>query len=233
MALFLILAVLTTAGLVLRQSALRFRATRPAAGSPHPGASFKLADYLRWLTARMKSVFSPAFPVKVWNVFNGWAGAHFPGLLKWIFLVFVAAFFYLAGSGFFFALFFRRGMFGLPLLAHVMSGGLFALGLAVILLWRARAYRPDQAEAAVFESFACPVFKNLSKAFARIAVFWAFAAFGFVQVTTALCSMLPVFTYETQNAIIMIHRYSGLGLVLTGILLLDLALLEPVKTPPT
>jgi len=232
MILFLILAILTMAGLVFRQSALRFLASNITTAADGTSARFRLGAYLKWLAGRMKTLVSPSFPLRTWKVFNGWAETHYPGLFKWVFLGFAAGFIYLAGSGFFFAVFFRRGMFGIPLLAHVMAGGLFAVGLAAILLWRARVYRFDQDEASVFEAFACPIIKNLSKAFVRKILFWVFTSFGFVQVTTALGSMLPIFTYETQQALIMIHRFSALGLVLSAILFFDITLLEQPKTPP-
>ena len=52
--------------------------------------------------------------------------------------------------------------------------------------------------------------------------FWTFAAFGLIQVLTALGSMLPIFTFETQVAMIVIHRYSALAILLAAILFTDL-----------
>ena len=231
MLVFIILTILALAGLLLRQTALRFQASTAADWPGGRAAGFKIGAYLKWLFGRTQALASLDFPRKTWAVFNGWAVDHYPGLFKWVFLAFAAAFLYLGASGFFFAVFIRRGMFGLPLLAHVMSGGLFAVGLAAILIWRARDYRLDQAEAAVFEAFACPIIKNVSKAFVRKILFWAFALFGFIQVTTALGSMLPIFTFETQLALIMIHRYSALGLVLTAGLFFDITLLDRTHAP--
>lgn len=230
MLVFIILAILALAGLLLRQTTLRFQASTAADWPGGRAAGFKIGAFIKWLIGRSKAL-APGLPRKTWAVFNGWAVDHYPGILKWGFLAFAAAFLYLGASGFFFAVFIRRGMFGLPLLAHVMSGGLFAVGLAAVLLWRARDYRLDQAEAAVFEAFACPIMKNVSKAFVRKVLFWAFAALGFIQVTTALGSMLPVFTFETQLALIMIHRYSALGLVLTAGLFFDITLLDRTRAP--
>lgn len=228
---FIIIAIASLAGVVFFRTAVRFQAARPAPGTGRMTPRFSAGAYLKWLGLRIKGFFSAAFLKRAWALWLGWTGERYPGWLKWIFFAFAAGFLYLAASGLLFAVFVRRGMFGLPLLAHVMGGGLFALGLAAILMLRARAYRFDQAEAAVFESFACPIFKNLSRALVGKALFWVFAMLGFVQIVTALCSMLPVFTFNTQVALIMIHRYSALGLVLTAILYFDVAVPAGPKTP--
>ena len=44
-------------------------------------------------------------------------------------ICFYGSFLYLAASGFFFAIFIPRGLFGYPLVGHVMAGGLFAVCL--------------------------------------------------------------------------------------------------------
>ena len=76
--------------------------------------------------------------------------------------------------------------------AHVVLGGLFAILLAGMLLWRARDYRFDKKEEAAFERFSCPVFKNVPKSFVRKILFWAFAVVGLLIILTALLSMLPI-----------------------------------------
>ena len=231
MTVFIIIALLSLAGLVFRQTAIHYRTSSPAAAPGESTPRFKPGAYLRWLGARAKALASPSFFRKTRDVWNGWAEAHYPGWTKWIFLGLGAVFFYLAVSGLFFAIFIRRGLFGLPLLAHVTAGGLFAIGLAAVLMFRAGAYRFDRRESAVFESVACPIFKNLSKEFFRKIIFWIFASLGCVQVTTALCSMLPVFTFNTQVALLMIHRWSALGLALSAIVFFDLILPDRTKTP--
>lgn len=229
MIVFAVVTVSALVGLFLRQSALRFKASkgyRPAVGKP---PSFKIGAYFKWLRVRARAVFSAGFLGRTRSVWNGWAEARYPGRLKWGFFAFAAAFLYLAASGLFFAAFIRRGLYGLPLLAHVASGGLFAVGLASVMLLRARDYRFDQSESAVFESFACPIFKNLSVAFVRKVLFWIIAGLGFVQIATALLSMLPIITFNTQVGVLAIHRWSALGLTLAAVLFFDLALLERPK----
>lgn len=219
MTVFVILAAVLPAALVLVLTARRFASSIPAAEPaeerrrPAPGA------YLGWLRMRLKALAVPSFFRKTWDLWNGWAEARYRGWTKWIFFAGAAAFLYLAGSGLFFAIFIRRGLYGLPLLAHVMSGGLFAAGLAAVLILRAGANRFDRRE-----ETAGPFVQNISKETVRKAVFWGFSVLGFVQVTTALASMLPVFTFNTQVALLVIHRFSALGLTLAAIVFFDLIL---------
>ena len=231
MTVFIIITIAALAGLLFRRTALRFKALSALPEADEKKHRFRFGAYFRWLGKRIRAIVSPSFFGRTWKVWNGWAEAHYPGWVKWIFFAFAAAFLYLSASGLFFAVFIRRGLFGLPLLAHVMSGGLVAVGLAAVLIARARAYRFDRQESALFESFACPIFKNISVAFVRKVLFWMIAALGFVQISTALCSMLPVFTFNTQVGLLMIHRWSALGLTLAAVLFFDLTLLERPKTP--
>ena len=224
MTVFVILAAVLPAALVLVLTARRFASSIPAAEPaeerrrPAPGA------YLGWLRMRLKALAVPSFFRKTWDLWNGWAEARYRGWTKWIFLAWAAAFLYLAGSGLFFAIFVRRGLYGLPLLGHVVSGGLFAAGLAAVLILRAGAHGFDRREETGPAAFAVPFVGTISRAIVRKTVFWWFAAFGFVQVTTALASMLPMFTFNTQVALLMIHRFSALGLTLAAIVFFDLIL---------
>jgi len=160
-------------------------------------------------------------------VLSDWTRAHYPGWTKWIFAGFGLSLAYLAASGLFYALFIPRGMSGFPLLGHMGFGGLFALTLAALLLWRGRAYVPDRCETEVFEAFACPIFKNLSKSLLRKILFWALAFFGFALIASALGSMLPLFVFDAQRAFIGVHRYAALGLVLTAVVFIDLTFVPP------
>ena len=56
-----------------------------------------------------------------------WAKGHFSGWKVWGFYGLLLSFVFLALSGFGFALFCPRGLFGLPLLLHVIAGGIFAV----------------------------------------------------------------------------------------------------------
>jgi len=215
MAVFIVIAAVSILGVLFNRTHLRFAAAAGAEGG-RPAKT-----YGAWLVGRVKSLFTKG----PWNgakaVLGAWAREHYPGRLKWVFIAFAACLAYLAASGLFFAVFIPQGMFGYPLLAHVVAGGLFALSLAAVLLWRGRAYRFDKEETAVFERFACPFFENLSAAFVRKILFWALALFGIIQVVTALGSMLPLFTFDAQQVMIVVHRYSALAIVLTAIVFID------------
>jgi hypothetical protein len=225
---FILITVLSVATVLFRLAFVRFKGTVSAGGKT--SAPYSVAAYGKWLAGRMATTFSKETFDKGRNIYRAWIKDHYPGPLKWIFIGFGVSLAYLVASGFFFALFIGRGMFGLPLLGHVMLGGLFAASLALLLIWRGRAYRTDKDEATVFESFACPVFKNLSGTRLRNILFWTFAAFGLVQVATALGSMLPVFTFETQQAFVAVHRYGALALLLTAIVFIELAVI-PRRRP--
>jgi hypothetical protein len=228
MLLFILITVLSVAAVLLWLTFLRFAGAAPT--DEKTPAPFSAAAYGKWLTSRITAAFSKEALDKGRDIYRAWIKENYPGPLKWIFIGFGTSLAYLIASGFFFALFIGRGMFGLPLLGHVMLGGLFAASLALVLILRGRAYRPDKDDAAVFESFARPAFKNLGGTRSRKILFWTFAAFGLVQVATALGSMLPVFTFETQQALVIVHRYSALALLLTAIVFIDLAVI-PRRRP--
>jgi hypothetical protein len=246
--LFIVITVISLAGVLVRQTWLRFaeaeaRAGKnPAAATPRdepsrrkwtpgrsPGPRPPWSDYGKWLGRRTKSAFTKTAFRNMWAVFSDWAKSHYPGWTKWIFAGFGLSLVYLAASGLFYALFIPRGMSGFPLLGHMGFGGLFALTLAALLLWRGRAYVPDKGEAEIFEAFACPIFKNLSKSLLRKILFWTLAFLGFVLIATALGSMLPLFVFDAQRTFIGIHRYAALGMVLTVIVFVDITFVPSSK----
>jgi hypothetical protein len=228
MTVFIVIAIASLAGVVFFLTFLHYRDSQaaPEGGLKPP---FRIGEYLRWLGNRIKGFFSSSFLERNLSFWKSWTEERYPGWIKWVFIAFAAAFLYLGASGLFFAVFFRRGMFGFPLLAHVMGGGLFALGLAAVLMLRSRFYGYS-GDAYSIEALAQPKLKRIPKPTVVKALFWVFASLGFVQVVTSLCSMLPAFTFNTQVDLIMIHRYSALGLVLTAIVFFDVAVLDRPKT---
>ena len=221
---FLTFIIFTVAALFAVFFVLTYRhfGSRPAVKETGARARLFPFRYGAWLLLNIRKTFGGENFKNVNGVMKAWLRAHYPGWTQWIFIVFSASFLYLAASGFIFALFVPRGLFGLPLLAHVAGGGLFAFSLAGILMWRGRAYRPGEEDGISSDVPACPLFKNPPLALIRKAVFWTFAAFGLIQVLTALGSMLPMFTFQTQVAMIVIHRYSALAIFLAAILFIDL-----------
>jgi hypothetical protein len=222
---FALITVFSVALAVFSRSFIRFRVSRPAASVEGKAPAFSWPEYSAWTRRRTKEILAKGFPRRGWAILKPWAAERYPGWLGWVFAGLAASFFYLAASGLAFAMFSPRGMFGAPLLLHVVLGGLFALSLAGALFWRARDYflverNPDAAKGP-----AGLVFTKLSRDAFRKILFWTFAVFGFVQIVTALGSMLPTFTFRAQMTMIAIHRWTGLAIVLVTIVFVDLAIL--------
>jgi hypothetical protein len=226
---FAIISILTILGILFRETAVRFLETQP---KPAEGArlAFAFPAYFEWLGARTKSSLRVETAQKTWTAFEGWCAKYYPGWTKWLFAAFILSFAYLAASGLFFAVFISRGMYGFPLVGHVSLGGLFALLLAGLLMARARDYRFDKNEEAVFERFLCPIFKNIPRAFVRKILFWAFAVFGLLIILSALLSMLPILPADAQKTLLLIHKYTALGSVLAAIVFIDITFI-PVPRP--
>jgi len=177
--------------------------------------------YEAWLAAKIRSLFSPGTWTAARKVLADWTAAHYPAWTKWVFFALLASLVYQALAGIFFEVFIRRGLFGLPLIGHMVGGGVFAVSLAALLLWRGRAYRLDEDVPGLFDARLRPNVRAAGGAFLTKIVFWMFAAFGLVQVATAVGSMLPVFTFAAQETLLVIHRLSALGLVVTAALFAD------------
>lgn len=228
---FAVLTVLSLLGLVFRQTSLRFMASEAASGGATTG-KFSWPGYGKWLRRRGVAVLRDGAPAKALAWFNDWTAGRYPGWMKWVFAAFLLSVLYLAASGFFFAVFIPRGMFGFPLVGHVSLGGLYAVGLAFILIWRTHDYRFDRNEEAVFEAFACPMIKNASKSFVRKILYWGFALFGLLIILTALLSMLPILPAEAQKTLIGIHKYSALASILLAGLFVDITFIPERRPGP-
>lgn len=186
--------------------------------------------YGNWLWANIRSLFTEDRWKSARARSAAWTSAYYPVWTKWVFFALLASFLYQAAAGLFFEIFVGRGMFGLPLIGHMLGGGLFAASLAAMLLWRGRSYRLDENIPDFFDDHLRFGLKALSPSYGHKLSFWAFAAFGFVQVATAVGSMLPVFTYATQETLLAIHRLSALGLVVAAALFADRAFI-PRRRP--
>jgi hypothetical protein len=173
----------------------------------------------------MRSFFKPDFLSKLQAFYRTWVGKNYPGWRQWIFVALVISFGYCAASGFFFAIFVPRGMYGILLLFHVMAGGLFAISLAAALILRAGAFRPGAGDS---ESAKCgfyPGLKNLSKKAILTFLFWMSAAAEFGIVVTAFALMMPFFHDRAQLPLVEFHRYSALAALLLVMAYFDLGIL--------
>ena len=178
--------------------------------------------YLSWLGRQASERSRPSsWPPLFQSVLKKWSKAYPSLWLRWTVAGLVLSFAYLAASGFVFALFTFRGIFGLPLLFHVIAGGIFAVCLAVILFLRAKDYAlltPKTGSLAAATG-------TLRAAFSRFPLaavfFWLFIISGLFLAATSLLSMLPYFSYRTQLGLVETHRFSALVSLITAILFLD------------
>lgn len=214
-----IITILTVPALALRLTYCRHRAAASPSGQSQAGALIK--GYFPWLCRSIKKLFAPGFIGRANAFYKDWEVRYYPGRQKWILAAFLLSFLYLAVSGFGFALFSSRGMFGSLLILHVMAGGVFAVSLAAMLFVRARHYRWDEPSPTVEKRAHCPLFKNVSPGFLQKALFWSFSLAGLLLTATALGSMLSWFSFETHLILIDVHRYAALTAILTAMAFFD------------
>lgn len=220
--LFAALTVLSVLGMFFGLAFLRFRAgASPGEGQRAPSL---FRDYPGWLGDGARTLFDPGIPAKALALYKAWVVPRYPGWRQWIFVTLATSFGFCAASGFFFVIFLPRGMFGIPLLCHVMAGGFFAVSLAALVLLRAGAYRPDDGPGAE-TCDRCPILKKVPMTCVLTGAFWAFAAAGFVLIVTALLSMLPYLHFGAQIPLLEAHRYGALAAVLAAFVFFDLGIL--------
>lgn len=220
--LFIAITVLSVLGILFGLTFLRFRAI-PAAGEERNAPS-RLRNYAGWLGDGARALFDSGIPAKALALYKTWTVRCYPGWRQWVFVALATSFGICAASGFFFAVFVPRGMFGIPLLCHVTAGGLFAVSLAALLLLRAGAYRPDDGPGAE-KCDLCPVLKNVPTTYVLTGLFWAFTAAGLVLVVTALLSMLPYLHFGAQIPLLGAHRYGALAALIAAVVFFDLGIL--------
>jgi hypothetical protein len=220
--LFIAVTVLSGLGTLFGITFLRFRAG--AARGEERDAPSLLRDYAGWLGGGTRALISSGTPAKGLALYKTRVIHRYPGWRQWVFVALATSFGFCAATGFFFAVFVPRGMFGIPLLCHVMAGGLFAVSLAALLLLRAGAYRPDDGPG-VEMCDPCPVLKNVPMTYVLTGLFWAFAAAGFVLVVTALLSMLPYLHFGAQIPLLEAHRYGALAALLAAVVFFDRGIL--------
>jgi hypothetical protein len=185
--------------------------------------------YFSWLGRRVSELFRrPSWP-SLQSAFKKWLDLYPQPWMRWVVAGLVLSFSYLAASGFALAVFSSRGIFGIPLLFHVISGGIFAVGLAFLLIFRAKEHAFLTAKTEPLT----PLISTLSKIFSRLPLhsilFWLFVISGLFLVATALLSMLSTFSFKTQLELVETHRYSALVALLTAIVFFDDVLLPKDK----
>ena len=206
---FRLISVLSILGFVFWRTYERFRDEIHRQGRPRMNWS----AYFAWLYKRTKSLCSLSALERGKVQFRLWLRERFPGWKGWVFLCSAASFAYQAGSGFGYAVFSPRRIFGFPLFLHVLAGGVFAVTLAIVLFLKAKDFRLDKHGE--------PILRKML----RPGLFWFFVAAGLAVSATALFSMWPSFTFREQGSLLHFHRYSALAAFLSAAAYLDLYLI--------
>jgi hypothetical protein len=225
--LFIALTVISIGALVFRLTSFRYISQARQAVSPRRGSG--LADYFSWVIRRTREAATPAGLQRMKSAVEGRIFSRYPGWRKWIIIAMAASFLFLSAGGFFFALFIPRGMFGVFLLLHVMTGGLFALAFAAVIFLRARDYRLDSSDSGPERCDFCFLLRNVPLSWLIKGLFWVFTISGLSLILTALASMLRWFDFSLQIPLLEVHRYSALAAVLAAAAYLHFAVIPSRK----
>jgi hypothetical protein len=216
---FRIVAAVSILGLAVRLTYLRFRHDTIVAGAQT--GSLSRAAYFRWLGRGCGALFRPEGRRWLRATYAYLSAVYPPPFLSWVFIGLTASFIYLAASGFAFAIFSPRALFGIALVVHVAAGGIFSVSLAATVIIRAKEY---SSLVDVFTSGGRPMgylVGLLAKPLRQSLLYWVFVIAGLALILTALLSMLPYFSFRTQVALIETHRWSALAAVLSAMAFLD------------
>lgn len=223
--LFTIITVLALAVTILGLAFHRFWMTREEARSTILYAEI-LKKYLAWLALRTIQVVRKASPRAGWDYIKALPLWRKPVLEKWLTSCLYGSFLYLAASGFFFGIFIRRGLFGYPLVGHVMAGGLFAGCLTLLIVFKGRDFVSVPKPMSLSLDLIDPRKLGITAARAKNVSFWIFAAAGFLLTLSALLPMLPLLRTAGQKFMFEFHRYSALLSVVAAMVFVGLELFE-------
>lgn len=224
---FRIITIISVLGILGRLTYLRFLRVLVTSGSPLNKPL--LLAYFFWLGRSVPGLFRPESRQKVQDAYKNWTAIYPRSWMKWAVVGLVLSFLYLAASGFVFAIFSSRAIFGIPLLVHVISGGIFAVCLAAVLVFRAKEHAFLAEKIGPLEFSQGTLSRILSGPILQSILFWLFVVSGLFLVATALFSMLPYFSFRAQIVLADVHKYSALAALLTAIAFLDTALLPEDK----
>jgi hypothetical protein len=223
--LFTIITVLALAGSFLGLAFHRFRTTREEARSTILYVEI-FKKCLAWLALRTTQSARRASPKAWWNYVKSLPLWRLPDLEKWLFVCFYGSFAYLTASGFFFAVFIPRGLYGYPLIGHVMAGGLFAACLTIIVFFKGRNFISIPRPMILSLTLLDPRKMGITAARVKLAAFWLFVLTGFLLTLSALLPMLPLLRTAGQKVMFEFHRYSALVSLLAAMVFAGLELFE-------
>ncbi len=228
MTMFAIVSILAVVATGLALAYRRFRLHHPSTEGTILYAAIA-RDFGLWLLRRTRECLAgPASGG--WAAWvRGFAVWRSPLFEKWFLLCLYGSFLYLAASGFVFAIFVPRGLYGFPLVLHVFAGAVFAVCLTLIVFLRARRFVFDPRPLVLpgdLESFRRFRIPWGPRAWAKVC-FWVFLAAGVSLAASALLPMLPWFYYRGQVILFGWHRWSALVSLLAGMAFADLELFAP------
>ena len=227
--LFTIITILAVAAAVLGLAFHRFWTTRQEARSTILYSEI-LKKSLAWFALRTIQMSRRASPGAWWRYIKSLSLWHRPLLERWLYICLYGSFLYLAASGFFFAVFIPRGLFGYPLMGHVMAGGLFAASLTVLVIFKGRDFVSVPKPVDLSLSLLDPRKMGITAARVKVAAFWLFVLAGFLLTLSALLPMLPLLRTPGQEFMFEFHRYSALLSLLGGMVFAALELFEAPRT---
>jgi len=225
---FAIVSILALVAACLALAYRRFRLLHPSTEGTILHVVI-VRDFTRWLVRRAPECLAKPAP-------GGWAAWvkgfrvwRLPLFEKWFLICLYGSFLYLAASGFFFAVFVPRGLYGFPLVLHVFAGAIFALCLTLVVFLRARRFAFNPGPLALpgdLESIRKFRIPWGPQGWAKVC-FWTFLVAGVSLAASALLPMLPWFYYKGQVILFGWHRWSALLSLLAGVAFADLELFAP------
>jgi hypothetical protein len=230
---FTLITLLAAAGAILGLAFHRFWTTRAEARSNLLYAEVA-KRFFAWLALRTIQMSRRASLAAWWSYLRALPLWRAPVPDRWLYLALYGSFLYLAGSGGFFAIFIPRGLFGFPLVGHVMAGGLFAVSVTILVLFKARNFITARRPAPLAWSILDPRRMGITAARVRVWAFWLFVAAGFMLTASALLPMLPLLRTPGQKLMFDVHRYSALVSVVAAAVFagLEVFAANPAPKPP-
>jgi hypothetical protein len=206
--LFTIVALLAAAGTLLGLAFHRFRTTREEARSTILYVEI-LKKFLAWLALRTLQMARKTSPQAWWEYVKRLPLWGWPVLERWLHIGLYGSFLYLAASGFVFGIFVPRGLFGFPLVGHVMAGGLFAVSLTILVVFKGRHFIAVPKPASLSLALLDPRKMGITAARVKLWAFWLFVLAGFLLTVSALLPMLPLLRTAGQKFMFEFHRLSA------------------------
>ncbi len=224
--LFTLLTVLVLGGTYLGLAFHRFWTTREEARSTILYAEI-LKKFLAWLALRTIQIGRGATTTSSWEFLMALPLWKKPVLDRWLLIALYGSFLYLAASGFVFAVFVPRGLYGFPLIGHVMAGGLFAVSLTALVLFKGRDFISAPKPAPLSLTLLDLRKMGITAARVKLWSFWLFAAAGTLLILSALLPMLPLLRTAGQRLVFELHRYGALLSAAAAMVFAGLTLFEP------